>query len=237
MDKETVSYEPETLRIFDAVLKEGDAVIVAGAHQGFFVSYISKLVGRTGKVYGFEPEPKNFSILSDTVKGLENVEIFNFAIGDKKATAKFYVNSDNDGGHALWDVSNHPNNNKTRANPQVLNIEVNTVDDLFPDGITNLKLMMLDAEGAEPSIIKGAINTIVDSECPYIITEINNGALKECNTSQETLRSYLSMYGFHGYFMTCNETKEVNDKSLKVCVEGSDQEVVFNMLFSRRGKI
>jgi hypothetical protein len=46
---------------------------------------------------------------------------------------------------------------KTRANPQVLSIEVNTVDDLYPDGIPNLKLMMLDAEGAEPAIIKRAL--------------------------------------------------------------------------------
>ena len=233
----TEAYEPETTRIFDAVLKEGDAVIIAGAHQGYFVSYMANLVGKTGRVFAFEPEPKNFGILSETVKGLDNVEIFNFAIGDKKAKANFYVNSDNDGGHALWDVSTHPSNEKTRANPQVLSIEVNTVDDLYPDGIPNLKLMMLDAEGAEPAIIKGAINTIVDSECPYIIAEINNGALKQCNTSQGTLRSYLSMYGFKGYMMNVDEVIEVGDNSVKAVVKDTDQEVVFNMLFSRRGKV
>ena len=116
---EKVNYEPETTRIFDAVLKEGDSVIIAGAHQGYFVSYMANLVGKSGRVFAFEPEPKNFGILSETVKGLDNVEIFNFAIGDKKAKANFYVNSDNDGGHALWDVSTHPSNEKTRANPQV----------------------------------------------------------------------------------------------------------------------
>ena len=234
---EKVNYEPETTRIFDAVLKEGDSVIIAGAHQGYFVSYMANLVGKSGRVFAFEPEPKNFGILSETVKGLDNVEIFNFAIGDKKAKANFYVNSDNDGGHALWDVSTHPSNEKTRANPQVLSIEVNTVDELYPDGIPNLKLMMLDAEGAEPAIIKGAINTIVDSECPYIIAEINNGALKQCNTSQGTLRSYLSMYGFKGYMMNVDEVIEVGDNSVKAVVKDTDQEVVFNMLFSRRGKI
>lgn len=230
-------YEPETTRIFDAVLKEGDSVIIAGAHQGYFVSYMANLVGKTGRIFAFEPEPNNFGILSETVKGLDNVEIFNFAIGDKKAKANFYVNSDNDGGHALWDVSTHPSNEKTRANPQVLSIEVNTVDELYPDGIPNLKLMMLDAEGAEPAIIKGAINTIVDSECPYIIAEINNGALKQCNTSQGTLRSYLSMYGFKGYMMNVDEVIEVGDNSVKAVVKDTDQEVVFNMLFSRRGKV
>ena len=234
---EEVDYEPETIRIFDAVLKEGDSVIIAGAHQGYFVSHLSRLVRNNGKVYAFEPEPKNFGILSETVKGFDNVEVFNFALGDKKATAKFYVNSDNDGGHALWDVSTHPSNDKTRANPQVLNVEVNTVDDLFPDGIPNLKLMMLDAEGAEPSIIKGAINTIVDSDCPYIITEINNGALKQCNTSQENLRSYLSIYGFKGFMMNVDEVIEVGANSVEAVVKDTDQEVVFNMLFSRQGKV
>jgi len=232
-----VNYEPETTRIFDVVLKEGDSVIIAGAHQGYFVSYMANLVGNTGRVLAFEPEPKNFGILSETVKGLDNVEVFNCALGDKKATATFYINSDNDGGHALWDVSTHPSNNKTKSNPQMLIVEVNTVDDLFPDGIPNLKLLMLDAEGAEPSIIKGAINTIVDSDCPYIIAEINNGALKQCNTSQENLISYLSIYGFKGFMMNVDEVIEIGTHNVKVLAKDTDQEVVFNMLFSRQGKV
>ena len=233
----TDNYEPETLRIFDAVLKEGDSVIIAGAHQGFFVLYLAALVGKTGKVYAFEPEKKNFAILSEKVKGLENVEINNFALGDREASAKFYFNSDNDGGHALWDVSINPNNVKSQANPTIENVEVKTIDSLFPDGIENLKLLMLDAEGSEHSIIKGGINTIADSETPYIICEINNFAMNRCMTSQLSLRSYLSMYGYKPYVMNEKEVIDVRKDEVKAFIPDTEQEVVFNMLFSRNGKV
>jgi len=230
-------YEPETLRVFDAVLKEGDSVIVAGAHQGFFVSYISKLVGKTGKVYGFEPETKNFQLLKEKVGDLENVEIFNIALGDREANAKLYFNSDNDGGHALWDVSQNKENVKTKENFVVEKVEVKTLDGLFPDGIENLKLIMLDAEGSEHSILKGGINTIIDSEVPFIICEINDLALDRCGTSQMNLRSYLSVYGFTPYAMNEEKVVDVHKDKVKAFTPDLKQEVVFNMLFSRRGKV
>ena len=233
----TDNYEPETLRIFDAALKEGDSVIIAGAHQGFFVLYLAALVGKTGKVYAFEPEKKNFEILSEKVKGIENVEINNFALGEREASAKFYFNSDNDGGHALWDVAINPNNVKSQANPTIENVEVKTIDSLFPDGIENLKLLMLDAEGSEHSIIKGGINTIADSETPYIICEINNFAMNRCMTSQLSLRSYLSMYGYKPYVMNEKEVIDVGKDEVKAFIPDTEQEVVFNMLFSRNGKV
>jgi FkbM family methyltransferase len=236
LDLENI-YEPETLRVFDAVLKEGDSVIVAGAHQGFFVSYISKLVGKTGKVYGFEPETKNFQLLKEKVGDLENVEIFNIALGDREANAKLYFNSDNDGGHALWDVSQNKENVKTKENFVVEKVEVKTLDGLFPNGVENLKLIMLDAEGSEHSILKGGINTIIDSEVPFIICEINDLALDRCGTSQMNLRSYLSVYGFTPYAMNEEKVVDVHKDKVKAFTPDLKQEVVFNMLFSRRGKV
>lgn len=230
-------YEPETVRIFTKVLTPGDQVIIAGAHQGYFVSVCASLVGEAGRVYGFEPEPVNFAMLTERIAGLNNVEIFNFALGDRAAKAKFYINSDNDGGHALWDVSQHPANVKTKENPQVVSIDVKTIDGLFPDGLDRLKLVMLDAEGSEHSILKGAINTIADAETSFIICEINNLALQNCQTSQMSLRSYLSMYGFTPYILNENEVVGVGKDMAKAFIPGTDQEVVFNMLFSRRGKV
>jgi FkbM family methyltransferase len=232
-------YEPETIRIFNAVLKEGDQVIVCGAHQGYFVSICSQRVGATGRVFGFEPEPGNFSLLKAKCGGLENVELFNFALGDREVTAKLYVNSDNDGGHALWNPADNPSNVKTKENPQIHSVEVKTIDGVF-DGkdLSKLKLLMLDAEGSEHSIIKGGINAIVDNEVPFIITEINNYALSKCQTSQMSLRAYLSMYGFTGYVMNEDKVIDINPREeVKAFIPNTEQEVVFNILFSRRGRV
>lgn len=232
MDQE--GYEPETVRIFNEVLKEGDSVIIAGAHQGYFVEYCAKLGCR---VYGFEPEENNFKILEERVSKYPNVHIQNVALGDREVTAKLYYNSDNDGGHALWDVSLNTLNVKSKEAPIIQNVKVTTIDTIFPEGIDRLKLVLLDAEGSEHSILKGAINTIIDSEVPYIICEINDFALKHANTSQMLLRSYLSVYGYDAYMMNENKVVDVLKKDVKAVIPNTDTSIVFNMLFSRRGKI
>lgn len=156
------------------------------------------------------------------------------ALGDREAKAQLYFNSDNDGGHALWDVTLNPLNVNSKENPIIQNVKVSTIDTLFPKGIDRLKLILLDAEGSEHSILRGAINTIVDSEVPFIICEINEFALKHANTSQNSLRSYLSMYGFVPYIMeeTC-----LTDVTGHVKASINNIDIVFNMLFSRRGKV
>jgi hypothetical protein len=81
--------------------------------------------------------------------------------------------------------------------------------------------MLFDVEGAEHSLLKGAINTIVDNQVPYIVTEINNGALKMCLTSQMALRSYMSIYGYEVYFLNTESADKIppgEQISLKVDV-------------------
>jgi FkbM family methyltransferase len=232
-------YEPETVRIFTKVLTPGDAVIIAGAHQGYFASICADLVGPTGRVLAFEPEPENFRLLAAKVGHHPQVVLHNFALADKEVEkAAFFVNRDNDGGHALWDVSKNPGNTKTQEKPEVVQTQIRTLDGLFPDGIENLKLVMLDAEGSEHSIIRGGINAIADAEAPYIICEINNFALKQSQTSQMSLRGYLSMYGYIAYAMNENEVVLINPlEEVKALIPDTEQEVVFNILFSRRGKV
>ncbi len=233
------NYEPETVRIFNEVLKDGDQVIIAGAHQGGFAYHCSKLVGEKGKVLAFEPEPENNKILSKTVEGLNNVEVFPFALGDRNLEeVAFYINSDNDGGHALWDVSQHPFNVKTKQDKQVIKVKIKTIDDLFADrDMSSLKLLMLDAEGSEHCILKGAINTIVDNDVPYVICEIGNEvAMTGCQTSEMALRNYMSVYGFSEYLMLPDKVKKIN-KSPIVKKDSNDKGYTFNMFFSRRGEV
>ncbi len=53
-------------------IKEGDIVIDVGANIGYYTLIFAQLVGKTGKVFAFEPEPKNFEILK------KNIEINNY---------------------------------------------------------------------------------------------------------------------------------------------------------------
>lgn len=232
------NYEPGTVRIFDAVLREGDQVVIAGAHQGYFAVHCADLVGETGKVFAFEPEPTNREILTKATEGLHNVEVFPYALGDRNMDeVAFYINADNDGGHALWDVSKHPANEKTRESRQVIKAEIRTIDSLFADrDMSRLKLLMLDAEGAEFAILKGAVNTITDYAVPYAICEINPGALEQCQTSQIALRNFMAIYGYRDYLMHDGGVTEAVPGDIRL-QDKTGREYVFNMFFTRNGAV
>jgi len=53
-------WEPEITKLVKEIIKEDQNVIDVGANIGYFTTLFSKLVGKSGKVFSFEPAPKNF---------------------------------------------------------------------------------------------------------------------------------------------------------------------------------
>lgn len=58
-------------------LKDGDIVCEVGAGSGYFTPYLSKAVGRAGRVYAQDPQPEFLEVLQQKIEtqGLHNVEI------------------------------------------------------------------------------------------------------------------------------------------------------------------
>ena len=59
--------------MFKNIIKPGMRVLDLGANIGFYTVLFSKLVGENGKVFAFEPDPKNFKYLEGNIKTLHNV--------------------------------------------------------------------------------------------------------------------------------------------------------------------
>lgn len=58
-------------------LKHGDVVCEVGAGSGYFTPFLSKAVGRTGKVFAEDPQPEFLEVLKQKKErqGLANVEV------------------------------------------------------------------------------------------------------------------------------------------------------------------
>ena len=65
-------YETE---LFKKVVKEGMTVVDIGAHIGYYTLIAANLAGKKGKVYAFEPEAENYSLLVKNIKvnGYQNI--------------------------------------------------------------------------------------------------------------------------------------------------------------------
>ncbi len=63
----SIPYESGLINYLGGCLAEGTVFIDIGANAGWFTLIASRLVGNTGFVYSFEPDPGNFQALCDNV--------------------------------------------------------------------------------------------------------------------------------------------------------------------------
>lgn len=226
-------YEPEVSYFFTNVLQPGDTVVDVGAHIGYFSVLAGRIVGPEGKVFAFEPEPGNYRRLRDHLaqNGLRQVQSFNVALGSSPGAAEMYFNSDNDGGHAFWDVAQHQLCERTREEGKRLSAEVVVLDHVLA-GLQpgqGPRLIKIDAEGMEYEILKGALRTIIGHEVPFVICEVNRFALERMGSSEAQLRGFMRLIGYQVSLLKADGSglQPLGDEE----VVPSDN--VFNLLFHR----
>ncbi|MFN8571780.1 MAG: FkbM family methyltransferase [Gemmatimonadaceae bacterium] len=223
-------YEAETSNFLGNILTTGDTFIDIGAHVGYFSMLASALVGDTGRVYAFEPERSNYDHLVEHM-GLNNagnVTPVHMAVGAVPAVADFFVNADNDGGHALWEVGRHPFNERTRQAPTTRKVPVTSLDYYFANtDVRNLKAIKIDAEGAEFAILIGARNLLARQPVPFIVAEINRFGLESMGASEGHLRNAIGEMGYETYLFQPGQTwlQRLGPD------ETPDTNYVFNLLF------
>lgn len=140
----TLDSENEERKILKKLIREGDTVIDVGANIGFYTLFFCSLVGKTGKVISFEPEPKNFALLKKTITAnkFENVSIYQKAVGSKNSKIKMML-SDDIGQHQI-------------SNSEGLEVDCIRLDDY----VNSANFVKLDAEGYEIEILKGMPNLL-----------------------------------------------------------------------------
>ena len=96
-------FEPFQTELVVNEVRPGDVAIDLGAHIGYYTLLLARLVGPTGRVLAFEPDPDNFALLSRNVEmnGYANVELFNAAASDRPGRSPLFRSPDNAGDHRL----------------------------------------------------------------------------------------------------------------------------------------
>ena len=160
-------WEPEMYSIFDRFINKDSVVIECGCHIGIHTIKIASLCN---KLYGFEPMPDTYEVLSKNIilNNVNNSIIYKKGVADKEGFTKYsWISDNNPGGSGL---DNNPMGKPSYINSTDKNIEVEltTIDSLNLDKLDFIKI---DVEGYEPLVIKGGINTIRRHK-PVIIMEV-----------------------------------------------------------------
>lgn len=171
-------YEKDTQRVFLNHVHPGDVVLDIGANVGFFTLLASKLVGSEGKVYAFEPLPRNMSILRAHLQAnrLVNVETLPIAAAAIEGTAPFSTGV----GHSMGHISRNGD----------LSVPTASLDHLLTSSqIATAQFIKIDVEGAEFGVLTGGENLIVQSH-PVILLSTHGYREHERCTEWLTVRGY-----------------------------------------------
>jgi FkbM family methyltransferase len=179
---------------FLRAVKPGDTVVDAGAHVGYYTVIGSRLVGDTGKVYAFEPEPANFAMLQKNVRlnGLTNVVLEPKALSNRKGILKLFLADQNRGDHRIYQPEGE-------ARPSV-DVEAVRLDGYFKDQKRRIDVVKMDTQGAEGLILEGMMGLLEGrTDGPTIFMEFWPRGLQGMGTDAGALLKTLQSYEYTFY--------------------------------------
>ena len=153
IDKE---YQYTANIFFSDYLKFGDAVIDIGANIGTVTLESAVKVSSKGRVYSIEPNKKTFKFLAENIKlnNLQNVKIFNVALGEKNDSVFFSSKRSDD-------------LNSVSITEEGEEISLCKLDDL-PINESKIDLMKIDVLGYEKFVFGGAKKILKITECIHL---------------------------------------------------------------------
>ena len=159
------TYEADKMRIFATLAKARHVVYDIGANAGIYTVLASTLVGSEGKVFAFEPLPRNVEFLRRHVKlnRRENVVVMSCAVSDQATRARF-------------DATVGPSQGRLSKAGDI-EVETVTLDGLLTAGqILPADVIKIDVEGAEDRVLAGA-ETVITARRPIILLATHGSAV------------------------------------------------------------
>jgi FkbM family methyltransferase len=147
-------YQKGVADVFDKKIKKGDTVVDLGANIGYFTCIAAQLVGDGGKVFAFEPEPRNIELLRKNVKAnkFKNVVIVPAPVSDKSGKT-----------HQLFLSGAHSSVGFSRFGEKRDSVSVDSIvlDDFFGDYGEQISLVKMDIIGSEAKAFRGMKNLLL----------------------------------------------------------------------------
>ena len=162
--------DPEYDRLADFVT-EGDWAIDVGANIGQYTTRLAQLVGCAGRVIAFEPVPQTFELLAANVALLpsRNVTLLNAAASDQSGLAGMVVPKHESGLDSFYQA----HLSDRRAELEVMRLTIDALSIMHP-----VKLVKVDAEGHELSVVRG-MERLLRTSRPALIIEENDPNVAE----------------------------------------------------------
>jgi len=158
-------WEPQITAVFERQLRQGDVCIDVGANIGYYSLLASRLVGKAGRVFAFEPGAAAAHILRLNV-GLNrahNVEVYRDAVSDSAGTMELHE---------------HRSGQLGLIGPfeegMVFSVPAVTLDEAVVVDPSRCRLLKVDVQGGELGVLHGANDLLKRAERICVVCEISH---------------------------------------------------------------
>ena len=191
------------------LVKRGDTVIDIGANLGYYTCPLADLVGAEGRVYAVEPVPVIFSVLRRNVGRRENVQLLNYALGDRECAVEMANDSVAAVGY-FGTGRNFVSEGNLSKDAVRFTAQMRRGSELF-GGLEKIDFIKCDIEGYE-RVVLPELRPLLEKHHPTVLVE----------TDGESRRQMVRMFGEMGYkaYMLENGDEVALDA-------GSDKDIIF----------
>ena len=215
-------YEVGVAGVAASLLTAGATAVDIGANIGFFSLLFGQLVGPSGRVLAFEPQPRIVDRLVRNVGLNPNlpIQVDARAVSDAPGRLEFFNGSPGHSGIASL--------RRREDASDVTTVEVVALDEVLGED-HHVQLIKIDIEGAELHALRGMQRTI--EKCsPDLIVEVSDHFLRGMGGSGRELCEHLWQYGYTMYVIDYDGCRQVGEWSDSLPAQ-------FNALFTKRSKL
>jgi FkbM family methyltransferase len=132
-------------------------MVFAGAHIGAVLIPIVRHAA-TRMVIAYEPSPRNFRLLTMNLQlnGIDGVVAFNTALGESPGRIQFTENRTNTG------------NSRVAPSAGEITVDMETLDRTIAAEWGSIDLIVMDTEGSEVAVMRGAQSTLTRTRNLYV---------------------------------------------------------------------
>ena len=193
-------FEPAERAFVQRFVQPGMTVLDIGAHHGFYTLLASKLVGPNGRIYAFEPSPRERKALRLNLRlnRCKNVSVEGFALAGQDSQGILHVVDQ-------WQTgcnSLEPPAADVTSTSTSVSIQVRRLDTwVLKKDIRKIDFIKLDVEGAELEVLRGtgeALRTILR---PVLLCELQDVRTAVWGYKPKDAALYLSKLGYKWFHL------------------------------------